>query len=387
MKILYILHSTIRGGATISFFNMITGIKERGADIIVIIPEHDYWLEKEIEKIGADFRICPLTSSFLDRKGTWIKDNLLHLPRVFLKEYKKRKSYTTLCKLVKEIRPDIIHTNTGVIHEGYKCAKKYSIPHVWHLREYQDKDFHWEICPSKRYFEKCLNDSYVITITEDILHYFHLSQNHHARTIYNGVLSEDVVYQDWPKQKFFLCASRIGPEKGHEDTIKAFADFHKKEPDVRLCILGFGNNEYIEKLQNLAKKLNCDNAIDWMGFKSDVVQYMRHAVALIVASRYEGFGRMTAEACFCGCVVIGRETGGTKEILEQTGGLFFNDVKTLRTRMEEVVSWDETQYMSVALKAQQTAIEMYSIESNVNQIYEFYRKVLEDKNDDKRNIS
>ena len=43
--------------------------------------------------------------------------------------------------------PDIIHTNTGVIHEGLKVAKRLKIPHVWHLREYQDKDFNWEAFP------------------------------------------------------------------------------------------------------------------------------------------------------------------------------------------------------------------------------------------------
>ncbi|MBO7591921.1 MAG: glycosyltransferase [Bacteroidaceae bacterium] len=381
MKVLYILHSTIMGGATISFLNMIEGLRTKGVEVAVILPKRDVAFEKNLEELGSDYYYCPLIKSIWGNKNKnqLYKKFLLYPLKFIKKEYIKFQSFKNLCKIVKKISPDIIHTNTGVIHEGYKCANKYSIPHVWHLREYQDKDFHWEIYPSKKIFEKYLNNSYVVTITEDILHHFHLCQNHHAQTIYNGVLSNVLIYNDWPKQRYFLCASRIGPEKGHEDTIKAFAEFHKKVPDVRLCILGFGNNDYIENLQKMAKKLNCDDAIDWMGFQSDVVKYMRHAVALIVSSRYEGFGRMTAEACFCGCVVVGRETGGTKEILDQAGGLFFNDVDTLQKKMEEIVSWDEKQYMSVALKAQKVAMELYSIESNVDQIYNLYKRILKEK--------
>ena len=40
---------------------------------------------------------------------------------------------------------------------------------------------------------------------------------------------------------------------------------------------------------------------------------MSKALALFVPSSFEGFGFITVEAMFCGCLVIGRNTGGTKE--------------------------------------------------------------------------
>ena len=39
MKILYILHATVMGGATISFINMINGLKAKGVRPIIIIPK------------------------------------------------------------------------------------------------------------------------------------------------------------------------------------------------------------------------------------------------------------------------------------------------------------------------------------------------------------
>ena len=368
------------GGATISFFNMVKGLRARGLEMTVVIPKHDAIIEKELQDWGLDVYICPLIMSIWGGEQKWYKKYLLLFPKILKKEYKKCLSYNKLCDIVKMVNPDIIHTNTGVIQEGYNCAKKYGIPHVWHLREYQDRDFHWQIYPSKKRFEKYLSDSYVVSITKDILHHFHLDQNHHAQTIYNGVLSKKEACLYWPKKKYFLCASRISPEKGHEETIKAFARFYKRHSDYQLCILGFGKEAYIQKLKNLARDLKCDDAISWMGFQSDIKGYMHQATALIVASHYEGFGRMTAEACFCGCVVIGRDTGGTQEILNRTGGLFFDDEIELQNRMEEVIAWDEGKYIPIVQNAQKTAIELYSVESNVDQIYNLYNEILKEKN-------
>ena len=84
--------------------------------------------------------------------------------------------------------PDIIHTNTGVIHEGLKVAKRLKIPHVWHLREYQDKDFNWEAFPCFSAYCQMLRKSYVITITNDIKAHFGLLDFPYSRTIYNGVI-------------------------------------------------------------------------------------------------------------------------------------------------------------------------------------------------------
>ncbi len=84
-----------------------------------------------------------------------------------------------LYKIVKKEKPDIIHTNVGVLREGLWVAKFCKIPHVWHLREYQDLDFSWDIYPSKRVYERLLRKSdAIVTITDNIRSYFNLSLIH-----------------------------------------------------------------------------------------------------------------------------------------------------------------------------------------------------------------
>lgn len=306
--------------------------------------------------------------------------NPLNLIRTLLRIAKvysiKVRSLKPLLDIVREEKPDLIHTNVGVIQEGYFVANYLKIPHIWHLREYQDKDFNLQVLPSKRAFRKMLQKSYVITITEDILKYFGLDSKPAARNIYNGILHRNEVFDIFPKENYFLCASRISSEKGHDGVIRQFAKFYTTHQDYSLVILGFGDNDYIEHLKELAETLECKDAIRWVGYTEQVSDYMSRAKALIVNSRFEGFGRMTAEACFNNCIVIGRNTGGTREILEKTGGLLFSTEEEMLDQMIKLADMNVTQYASISTTAYNEAIRLFSVERNVEQTCAFYETIL-----------
>ncbi len=123
-------------------------------------------------------------------------------------------------------------------------------------------------------------------------------------------------------------------------------------------------------------KKTCKDNIRFLGHVSNVRPLMAEATALLVASRSEGFGRMTAEACFNGCLVIGRNTAGTKEILSVTGGFLFDDLQTMVNNMEKVCHLSADEYLLIAEAAQEKAKELYSIESNTEQIYQVYNQLI-----------
>lgn len=377
---LYILHATIMGGATISFLKMIEGLRLKGVEAYVVIPSHDEEFEERARSVSANVLIAPQKMSILAKRKDGFSNRLEYVIKFPYRCTKillqRRKNGKSLCALIESVRPDIIHTNVGVIHEGYWCAKKYGIPHVWHLREYQDIDFNWVIIPSKSIFKKCLKKSNVIAITKDILDYFNLSDSRRFRVIYNPILSNSTTALDFPKKKYFLCASRVSREKGHEDVFRCFSKFHKLFPDYRLIILGFGKGEYIDYLKQLSIELGCENSIEFKGFTDDVGRYMRKAVALVVASYKEGFGRMTAEALFYGCMVIGRNTGGTKEILDETGGLQFSTNDELFSQMVNIVNMPEQEYRQSIIKAQSRAKELYSVEAHIDAVDLFYKEII-----------
>lgn len=368
MKTLCILHSTVMGGATISFLNLAEGLIRKGVEIVVVIPCADETFIKELKRIGAKYIVTTIAFSAYSEtdvsRKTW---------KIY---YSKMVSLFKLIRIIRKEKPDVIHSNTGVVHEGYLCGKIFHIPHVWHLREYQDLDFGLKIIPSKKDFIKKLKKSNVIAITKDILSHFQLIESPKHKVIYNGIMHEKQVSLIPTKDNFFLCSSRISPEKGHEDVIRCFAKFHEERPDYKLIILGFGEEEYCSYLQKVCEELKCTESVIFEGFKKDVTSYMCRAKALIVGSLNEGFGRMTAEAAFCGCLVIGRNTGGTKEIIDEIGGLSFNSNEVLFQHMNFVATMEKEAYMSIVSAAQQKAVELYSIEQNIANIYSFYQSII-----------
>lgn len=377
MKVLFVLHSTIMGGATISCLKLVHGLIDNNIIPIILYPNRnvDKCFLDIVNRSGIKIYSVPIYSSVYTRSRT-LKMLFKNLFKCMFLLIAKKYSISKIEKIVMCEKPDIIHTNTGIVHEGVKVAKKLRIPHVWHLREYQNKDFNWVAFPCFSAYYRMLRNSYVIAITYDIKAHFGLLDFPYSRTIYNGVFKASEANFLYPKEKYFLCASRVSPEKGHLDIIRAFALFLRKHVDYKLVIAGFGNESYIAQCVDLAKKLGCEKNVLFSGYVEDVRPLMDNATALVVASYNEGFGRMSAEACFRGCLLIGRNTGGTKEIMDSVGGFPFLTIDDLLRQMLAVVALEKSEYQRIALSVQKKAVQLYSEEEYVEHVLSFYKEIL-----------
>ena len=372
MKILYLISGTNMGGATLSFLTLVNYVKENHEEPYVVIPDNNPTFTKLLKDIGIPFFVVPMFFFChpTEKKGIKYLIHLLHML------FREARAEIQLNRIIKKIKPNIIHTNVGPLASGHFVAKINKIPHIWHVREYGDKDFNIQFFPSKKFFHKILAQDTSISATSDLHKYNKLENNKNAFVVYNGVRSKLDIYFQPNKETFFLCASRISPEKGFEDTISTFSLFTKKHPEYKLIILGDGDTNYIEILKTLAQSLGCSRSIEFKGFSKDVSKYMRKATALLVNSHSEGFGRMTAEACFDGCIVIGKDSGGTHEILFQTGGFLYKTQNEMLSHMEYVISMAHEEYQIIAQKAQKKAQELFSTEQYTCNIYSIYKQIL-----------
>ena len=50
---------------------------------------------------------------------------------------------------MKIINPDLIYSSTSVITIGYSLARKYLVPHVWHIRKFGDLDYNFSYFPNR----------------------------------------------------------------------------------------------------------------------------------------------------------------------------------------------------------------------------------------------
>ena len=79
---------------------------------------------------------------------------------------------------------------------------------------------------------------------------------------------------------------RLHFQKNQEFLLKLFARVEKKKPDVRLVLLGQGEDE--EKLKKLASELGIEKKIYWAGVQQDICQWLSAFDLFVFPSRFEG---------------------------------------------------------------------------------------------------
>jgi glycosyltransferase involved in cell wall biosynthesis len=361
----------------------------KGVTVCVICPNREgiyYGLKKD----GIEVHVFPYRNSCYPSYNSFRK-KMLFVPRICWHWLLNLRAKHVLCKLCNVLHPDIIHSNVGVINIGYRVACQLHIPHIYHLREYQNLDFDFHVMPSMRQFKKQLlnPNSYTICITEGIKRHFDLfSQN--AIVLYNGFeqnrmeKSTCIIH----KKPYILFAGRLEVAKGIEDAIYSFSEFRikcKMGTNYELWVAGDATDMiYFKYIQKLTSKLNVKESVRFLGMQSDIKVLLQNAAFLIMASNFEAFGRITVEAMLSGCLVIGRDTAGTKEqfdngvrVCGREIGLRFNTSKELSDRMVEVINNGIENYYDMICSAQQTVHCMYNAEKYVNGIYEFYEHILQ----------
>lgn len=85
---------------------------------------------------------------------------------------------------------------------------------------------------------------------------------------------------------------------------------------LQLYIAGTGPTHIVKMIQAVIQKENLQEKVVLLGYRSDSKELMRKAIALLMCSKHEAFGRVTAEAMLNDCLVIGRNSGGTPELIE-----------------------------------------------------------------------
>jgi L-malate glycosyltransferase len=178
-----------------------------------------------------------------------------------------------------------------------------------------------------------------------------------------------------PKEKFFLfVAGFLTEAKGCGFAISAFAKSGLAANGYKLKLIGEGQSNYISKLNKIVAHAGLSDAVEFLGRSDKVKEYMKRATAFLMCSENEGMGRVSIEAMFYGCLVIGRNTGGTKDfVFDGKTGLLFNDIDGCVATMQKAV---ETDHQDIIRYAQQFAQENFSIENYGGKILDVYGKVL-----------
>tara|TARA_B100000035_G_scaffold279218_1_gene258691 strand:- start:261 stop:878 length:618 start_codon:yes stop_codon:yes gene_type:complete len=130
------------------------------------------------------------------------------------------------------------------------------------------------------------------------------------------------------KTDYILSIGRLTKQKNFFLLINAFKEIIKEYPNLKLIILGEGEDR--EKLEKLIKNLNLENIVFLEGYKKNIFNYLHNCECYISSSLYEDPGFTLIESGFLNKPVIAADSNtGPSEILNDSnnGFLFKNNDK------------------------------------------------------------
>lgn len=379
MKVLYIAHSAEMQGAGFALLNMLQGVLRYKVIPYVLVPSEGT-LTITLKKMGIPFLVIPFYNAIYPRLNATLRDIVLFVPRLFRILIYNKLAERKLYMFLKNNQMNIIHSNTGVIHFGAKVAAQLSIPHVWHIREYQKLDFGYRAFGGFDGMKKRLSNSnnHVIAITKGVFDYFKLKQSKDI-VIYDGVFMDtNEIKIRMNKCNYLLFVGALIKGKGVFCALSAFEEIARRDLNIELWFAGEGKKAFV----NAVEKSPFKSRIKLLGFRTDIYELMSNAKALLVPSFFEGFGFIVVEAMLNGCIVIGRNEAGIKEQFDngfqKTGqeiGLRFECQQELVSQIKYVCNTPFEDFLPM-IKAAQNVILNYSIDQNVKQIMSFYKTIL-----------
>lgn len=337
INVLYISHeSRDVFGSTLSLANMLNSLKKEVKPTIVLSQKgkaYDYLKGQGFPCIVVPFKLNIAPNRFKALK---------YIPRKVVDYCINSMAIWRLRKIVKDEDIQLVHSNSSVVTIGYTLARTCGLKHVWHLREFQDLDFGFTPFTGwKRLFEMIHDSDAVIAITNTVAAHFGVCGKTCCHVIYDAVRKSTDICYITEKSGIILFCGNVTPYKGAETALDIFIGFHKKHPEYKLYYLGSVNDDYKDYLKRKAERHGVACAVEFLGYKNDVKAYVEKASALLMCSRNEALGRVTVEAMFYGCPVLGFSSGGTKELISDGyNGFLFSSKDEAIAKLSIVVSHD-----------------------------------------------
>ncbi|MDX9785209.1 MAG: glycosyltransferase [Desulfobacterales bacterium] len=293
-----------------------------------------------------------------------------------------------LSTLLRQIKPDIVHTRNWSGMDGIFAAKLAGIDKIIHgehgwdmldpfganvkrklIRKVSSAFVHEYTCVSKQLKDWLQHD---INVGKKITQ------------IYNGIDTQTYRPAQFDekialKQKLGFSAEnfvvgivgRLDAIKNHSRLFKAFRRVVQKDPCARLVVVGDGAEMHWLKSEAF------ENVV-FLGYRSDTARLMRCFDLFVLPSLNEGISNTILEAMASGLPIVASNVGGNPELVANGETGFLVDPYDM-SRLAEMIA----QYRAAPSLAErhgnagrEKALSRFSIESMVNAYEATYRNIL-----------
>lgn len=209
--------------------------------------------------------------------------------------------------------------------------------------------------------ESCNKADLVVTLSEsvrqDMIHNYGIPAEK-VKTIYNScdaerlqrlasITGNPLGLQD----EYIVTMGRLMFQKGQWHLIKAFSKVLTKHPNLKLVILGEGEDDFADAVRAVAGRMGIENSVLFPGYIENPHQIIAGSKMFVFPSLYEGLGNVLLEALACGKAVISTDClSGPREILAPDTDLSITEKRNLKGMSEEkygilIPAFDQTDDM------------------------------------------
>jgi glycosyltransferase involved in cell wall biosynthesis len=181
----------------------------------------------------------------------------------------------------------------------------------------------------------------------------------------------------------FTFIGRLLYDKGIREFVEAAHLVRKTHAHVQFWLIGQIDEENPSSISksDLVDWVK-DPAIEYLGSKEDVRPYIAKSDCVVLPSYREAIARSLTEAMAMGKPVIGTDTAGVREAIDdhQNGFLVgVRDVDSLAGAMEKFIAMSRKERQEMGMKGRRKVLEEFDDRRIAEQIVEISQRVLDDR--------
>lgn len=362
-------------GAYKCLIDLALGLVKKNVQVTISLPRDESDIKKELEFYHLPYVVFP-------EKRCWYVENEDISLKTYLENRVKRfineKTIRNIKKYLNDNEFDIVHVNASTAYAVGYAAIQLDIPVVWHIREMLEEDLNIKFFDPDYSYRILNNASRCIAISHAVKDKWKKNITIPIDVVYDGVAINDyyVENKNFNNPIKVLIYGRIVPGKGQLFFIKGAISAlkHIKVP-VQFLIAGRIEDEvYFNDCMKLIEDNQLQEQILYIGEIDEIKKLLAQVHIVCVCSKMEGFGRVTIESMLGKCLVIGANTGATKEIInDHHNGLLYiyDDLTDFSMKLACSVNTFE-RYQLLIENAQEEAKKNYSVASTVKKVYDIY---------------
>ncbi len=307
-------------------------------------------------------------------KGDFKPEPYKNVQFINLNVSRLRKSLFALVKFLRETKPDIIFTanDSTLIIFLAKILSGISTKVITSQHNYYKDNGEVGLRQKsiiKYIYPYCHKIIAVSTGIQKMLIYNFKLSPYKVVTIYNPIdvkeilrLSEEPV--EVSCDKYILFVGRLSIVKNLPLLFKSFSIFIKSHPDVKLLVIGDGEDK--QNILNAMHELRLEDFVFFLGTKPNPFPYIKKAEMIVLSSKTEALPTILLESLVLSKTIVSTPTLGALDILKN-GELGY---------LSECI-YDEEDFLDTLKKAYLNGLKRADLFSIVKQEYDLDTKVIE----------